>query len=221
VWTAAPTVRFNPPRMSWFIPKQESFFELFERAARNAHEGSCELLAFLEQHDNLLERAKRIKDIEHAGDRITHEALDRMNRTFITPIDREDMHELVVRLDDIIDLIDTAVNRMVAYKVGKPPQAAIELARCLKHATQLIVEAMPLLRDMKHAKALTEKTIAIQTQENEADRAMHIGLAELFEATTDPRDIIKWKDILEEIESSTDRCEDVANALDSIVLKNA
>ncbi len=207
--------------MSWFIPKEESFFEFFERAARNAHEGSCELLEFLEKHDDLLERAKRIKDIEHTGDRITHEALDRMNRTFITPIDREDMHELVVRLDDIIDLIDTAVNRMVAYKVGKPPQAAIELARCLKHATQLIVEAMPLLRDMKNARALTEKTIAIQTQENDADRVMHAGLAELFESTPDPRDIIKWKDILEEIESSTDRCEDVANALDSIVLKNA
>ncbi len=207
--------------MSWFIPRQESFFEFFERAARNVHEGSCELLEFLEQHDNLVERAKRIKDIEHVGDRITHEALDRMNRTFITPIDREDMHELVVRLDDIIDLTDTAVNRMVAYKVGPPPPAAIELARCLKHSTQLIVEAMPLLRDMKNAKALTEKTIAIQTQENEADRAMHIGLAALFEGTTDPRDIIKWKDILEEIESATDRCEDVANALDSIVLKNA
>lgn len=207
--------------MSWFIPREESFFDDFERAARNAHEGACELLEFLEKHDNLLERAKRIKDIEHAGDRITHEALDRMNRTFITPIDREDMHELVVRLDDIIDLIDTAVNRMVAYKVSKPPPSAIELARCLKHSTQLIVEAMPLLRDMKNARALAEKTIAIQTQENEADRAMHEGLARLFETTEDARDIIKWKDILEEIESSTDRCEDVANVLDSIVLKNA
>ena len=207
--------------MIWFMPREEDFFELFERAARNAHEGAVLLLEFVEKFDDVVERAKRIKDIEHAGDKITHDVIDRLNGTFITPLDREDIHELACRLDDIIDLIDTAVNRMVIYKIDKPTPEARKLARCLRHATGLIVEAMPLLRDMKNGKKINEKCIAIQTQENEADRLMQEALAQLFDRHHDPIEIIKWKDIYEEIESATDRCEDVANVLDSIVLKNA
>jgi predicted phosphate transport protein (TIGR00153 family) len=207
--------------MVWFMPKEEDFFELFERAAANAHEGAVQLLEFVEKFDNIVERAKRIKDIEHACDQITHDVIDRLNSTFITPMDRQDIHELACRLDDIIDLIDTAVNRMVVYKIDKPTPEARELARCLKHATLLISEAMPLLRNMKNGKAINEKCIAIQTQENEADRVMQGALASLFDRHRDPIEIIKWKDIYEEIESATDRCEDVANVLDSIVLKNA
>jgi uncharacterized protein len=207
--------------MIWFMPKEENFFELFERAAENAHEGATQLLEFLEKFDNIVERAKRIKDIEHAGDQITHEVIDRLNSTFITPMDREDIHELACRLDDIIDLIDTGVNRMVAYKIRQATPEVQEMARCLKHATKLITEAVPLLRDMKNGKAISQKCIAIQTQENEADRVMHQALATLFDKQKDAIEIIKWKDIYEEIESATDRCEDVANVLDSIVLKNA
>jgi len=207
--------------MIWFMPKEENFFELFERAADNAHEGATQLLEFLEKFDNIVERAKRIKDIEHAGDQITHEVIDRLNSTFITPLDREDIHELACRLDDIIDLIDTGVNRMVAYKIRQATPEVQEMARCLKHATKLITEAVPLLRDMKNGKAISQKCIAIQTQENEADRVMHQALATLFDKQKDAIEIIKWKDIYEEIESATDRCEDVANVLDSIVLKNA
>ncbi len=207
--------------MIWFMPKSQDFFQLFEAAAENAHEGAVLLVEFVETFDDIEERAKRIKDIEHAGDKITHDVIDRLNGTFITPLDREDIHELACRLDDIIDLIDTAVNRMVLYKIGKPTQEARDLARCLRHATSLIVEAMPLLRDMKNGKRINEKCIAIQTQENEADRVMQQALAQLFDKHHDPIEIIKWKDIYAEIESATDRCEDVANVLDSIVLKNA
>ena len=207
--------------MIWFLPKEENFFELFERAAGNAHEAAEMFIQFLEKYDDLEERAKRIKDIEHAGDKITHDTLDRLARTFITPIDREDIHELVSRLDDIVDLIDTAVNRMVIYRVGAPRPQALGLARCLRHATGIIRDAMPLLRDMKNGRLIHEKCIDIQTQENEADRVMQQALAELFEKTTDPIDIIKWKDLYAEIESATDRCEDVANVLDTIVLKHA
>ena len=216
-----PTGLLQCAAMIWFMPKEENFFELFERAANNAHEGAIHLLDFLEKFDDIVGRAKRIKDIEHAGDQITHEVIDRLNSTFITPMDREDIHELACRLDDIIDLIDTAVNRMVAYKIDRATPEARDMARCLKHATQLITEAVPLLRDMKNGKAINQKCIAIQTQENEADRVMHAGLASLFDRTHDAIEIIKWKDIYEEIESATDRCEDVANVLDSIVLKNA
>lgn len=207
--------------MAWFMPKEEDFFELFERAAGNAHEGAGLLVELLERFDNLEQRAKRIKDIEHAGDKITHEVIDRLNRTFITPIDREDIHELACRIDDIIDLIDTCVNRMVIYKVRNSTPEALELARCLHHATELIVSAVALLRDMKNGKRINEKCIAIQTQENEADRIMQAALGSLFANSHDALEIIKWKDLYEEIESATDRCEDVANVLDQIVLKHA
>jgi uncharacterized protein Yka (UPF0111/DUF47 family) len=207
--------------MSWFMPREENFFELFEAAAANAHKAATELVELLERFDDVPERAKRIKDLEHAGDKLTHDAIERLNRTFITPMDREDIHELAVRVDDIVDLIDTAVNRMVLYKIGKPKPDAVALARCLKHATEKIVDVMPLLRDMKNSRAIAEKCIAIQTQENEADRINHHAIAALFEGNPDPLEVIKWKDIYEELESATDRCEDVANVLDSIVLKNA
>ena len=207
--------------MAWFMPKEEDFFELFERAAGNAHEGAGLFVELLEHFDGLEQRAKRIKDIEHNGDKITHEVIDRLNRTFITPIDREDIHELICRIDDIIDLVDTCVNRMVIYKVRKATPEALDLARCLHHATGLIVAAVALLRDMKNGKRINEKCIAIQTQENEADRIMQAALASLFANHNDPIEIIKWKDLYEEIESATDRCEDVANVLDSIVLKHA
>ncbi len=207
--------------MAWFMPREDDFFELFESAAANAHAAAGELLELLEKFEDVKGRAKRIKDIEHSGDKITHDVIERLNRTFITPMDREDIHELICRVDDIVDLVDTAAHRIVLYKIERPTEPATELARCLKHATGVIVEVMPLLRDMKNARAIGEKCIAIQTQENEADRVMHHAIAALFEARPDPIEVIKWKDIYEEIESATDRCEDVANVLDSIVLKNA
>jgi uncharacterized protein Yka (UPF0111/DUF47 family) len=207
--------------MIWFMPKEENFFELFERAADNAHEASAQLLAFLEGFDDIEGRAKRIKDLEHAGDKITHDTLDRLARTFITPLDREDIHELIVRLDDIVDLIDTCVNRMVVYRVKQVRPEARELALCLHHATGLIRETMPLLRDMKNSRLIHDKCIAIQTQENEADRIMQQALAVLFDSCKDPVEIIKWKDLFAEIESATDRCEDVANVFDTLLLKHA
>jgi predicted phosphate transport protein (TIGR00153 family) len=207
--------------MTWFMPREENFFELFERAATNADLAAAQLLQLLERFEDVKGRSKQIKDIEHVGDQITHEAIDRLNRTFITPMDREDIHELICRVDDIVDLIDTAAHRIVLYRIEKPTESAVDLARCLKHSTALIVEVMPLLRDMKNGKAINQKCIAIQTQENEADRVMHHAIATLFESRPDPIEVIKWKDIYEEIESATDRCEDVANVLDSIVLKNA
>jgi uncharacterized protein len=207
--------------MVWFMPKEENFFELFERAADNAHEAAGQLVELLERFDRLDERAKHIKDLEHAGDKITHDTLDRLARTFITPLDREDIHELIVRLDDIVDLIDTCVNRMVVYRVAKVRPEARELALCLRHATGLIREAMPLLRDMKNSRLIHDKCIAIQTQENEADRIMQQALAVLFDSCKDPIEIIKWKDLFAEIESATDRCEDVANVFDTLLLKHA
>jgi hypothetical protein len=205
----------------WFLPREESFFELFERAAKNVHEGAVQLVELMERFDDREERAKRIKDTEHAGDKLTHDTMERLNRTFITPLDREDIHHLVSRMDDVLDLMDTATNRMVLYKIEKPTDDAIALARCLKHATMILVQAMPLLRNMKNARQILQHCVDIHTQENEADKIEQHALASLFDKGHDPTDIIKWKDIYEDLEAATDRCEDVANVLEGIVLKNA
>lgn len=202
------------------IPQERVFFDLFEKSADIAHRGSKALLELLTHFDDLPERAKRVKDIEHEGDEVTHEVIERLNRTFITPIDREDIHELAVRLDDIIDLIDTAVNRLVLYKVKEPIEDARLLARCLVHATGIIVEMMPLMRNMKHADRTRQLCRDVHTQENEADRIEQHAIATLFDGGHDPLYVLKWKNIIEDLEASTDRCEDVANVIEGIVLKN-
>jgi len=207
--------------MFGIIPKEEKFFDLFESATKNVHAGAMQLLEFVQRYDDIEERAKRLHDIEHAGDQFTNETVQKLNTTFITPLDREDIHDLIGRIDDILDLMDEAVNRMVLYKIKQPTEDALKLAQCIRHATALLVEAMPLLRDMKNAPKLLELCTMIHTQENEADRIEQHALASLFENHHDARDIIKWKDIYQDLESATDRCEDAANVIQGIVLKNA
>jgi predicted phosphate transport protein (TIGR00153 family) len=203
------------------IPKEMIFFDLFEEAAKNAHQGALALVDLLENFTNVPEKVKRIKDIEHAGDKITHTTIEKLNQTFITPLDREDIHELICRLDDIIDLIDTAVARMHLYKIDKVTEDAKALGRVLVKATAIIIELLPKMRNLKLSSSLLQDCIAIHTQENEGDRIEQHALASLFENGHDPIFIIKWKDIYEELESATDRCEDVANVIEGIVLKNA
>jgi len=203
------------------LPKEAAFFDLFEKAAGNAHQGTQALLEMLERFDDLRGRVGRIKDIEHAGDEITHEAIERLNRTFITPIEREDIHDLVCRIDDILDLIDTAADRIVLFKIEKPIPPAVELAKCLVRSTALIAEVMPMLRNMKDADTVRQKVREVHLQENEADRIERMALAALFEEAPDARFIIKWKNIIEELETATDRCEDAANVIEGIVLKNS
>ena len=203
------------------IPKERIFFDLFEKAAANAHECTTLLVEFLDRFDDLPARARKVKDLEHVGDELTHETIERLNQTFITPLDREDIHELICRIDDIIDLIDTAVARMHLYKIDKPTDDAKALAKVLVDATKIITELLPKMRSMKLSSTLLQHCIEIHTKENEGDRIEQHALAALFENGHDPIFIIKWKDIYEELEASTDRCEDVANVIEGIVLKNA
>jgi uncharacterized protein Yka (UPF0111/DUF47 family) len=192
------------------IPKEMIFFDLFEEAAKNAHQGALALQELLADFTNVSEKVRKIKDIEHAGDKITHTTIEKLNQTFITPLDREDIHELICRIDDILDLIDTAVARMHLYKIDKPTEDAKALAKVLVDATKIITDLLPKMR-----------SIEIHTKENEGDRIEQHALAALFENGHDPIFIIKWKDIYQELESATDRCEDVANVIEGIVLKNA
>jgi len=202
------------------IPRDEGFFDLFEKLADRVHEGAVQLAALIERFDDVEARTARIKDVEHEGDVVTHEVMARLNRTFITPFDREDIHELASRLDDILDLIDTTANRIFLYKVARPGEDAVRLSRCIVDATNLLLEMVAYLRTPRMVEDVLRIGRGIHDQENRADRVQQHALAALFDNAVDPRDIIKWKDIYYDLETASDRCEDAANVIEGIILKN-
>jgi uncharacterized protein len=203
------------------LPKEEIFFDLFEKAAANTHQATLDLVELFERFDNLDARMRRIKELEHIGDELTHEVIDRLNSSFITPIDREDIHEFVCRLDDILDRVDTAVDRVCVFKLERPMEEARQLARCLERSTALIQEMIPLLRNMRSPEEVRVRVREVHRLETEADGIERQALVRLFENTPDPIHVIKWKNIIEVLESATDKCEDVSNVIEGIVLKNA
>lgn len=204
--------------MFGLIPREEAFFDLFKNAAHNMIEGSRLLKDMTEDFRNPVEKAKRIKDVEHVGDGITHEIARKLNQTFITPIDREDIHDLASALDDILDVVEAIADRFVLYKVVMPTEAAIRLANVLYQAAVEVGATVDLLG--KSHQAVTECSVRVNSLENEADRISRDAISALFEKETDPIAVIKWKEIYENFEAGTDRCEDVANILERIALKH-
>ncbi|MBI1909856.1 MAG: DUF47 domain-containing protein [Deltaproteobacteria bacterium] len=206
--------------MSLF-PKSTAFFDLFEKAANNSIHGARLLADFVSDYTRLPEKLKKLEDAEHAGDQITHDTIEMLNKTFITPIDREDIHALISELDDILDLIYGAANRMVLYKVSTPGEDMKKVVRILVRAVEEVAKAVLRLRNMKKPEMILAQCIEINRLENEADEAMRIAISNLFEKEKDPIRVIKEKEVLETLESAADCCEDVANVLEGIVLKNA
>jgi len=202
------------------LPKDDVFFDLFEKAALNGHHCAQALVELFDKFDDLEARARRVKEFEHIGDELTHEVIDRLNSSFITPLDREDIHEFVCRLDDIVDRIDTAVDRVCLFKFDRPMEEARQLARCLERSTALIQEMIPLLRNMRSPEEVRVRVREIHRLESEADGIERQALIRLFENQPDPIHVIKWKNIIEVLESATDKCEDVSNVIEGIVLKN-
>ncbi len=200
------------------IPKEEAFFDLFKKAAHNMIEGSRLLKDMMEHFHDPAAQAKQIKDVEHVGDGITHDIATRLNQTFITPIDREDIHDLASALDDILDAVESVADRFVIYKIAKPTESAIRLADILYHASVAVGQAVDRV-SMSHAQ-INECSVQVNSLENEADRVSRDAISGLFEKETDPIVVIKWKEIYETFEAGTDRCEDVANILERIVLKH-
>ena len=204
--------------MFGLIPREEAFFELFKNAAHNMIEGSRLLKEMMEQYQPASEQAKRIKEVEHVGDGITHDIARRLNRTFITPIDREDIHDLASALDDILDVTEAIADRFVLYKVTKPTERAVKLADLLYQASVAVGAAVDRL-GFAHPD-IKECSVQVNSLENEADRISRDAISELFDKETDPMAVIKWKEIYEGFEAGTDRCEDVANILERIALKH-
>jgi uncharacterized protein len=200
------------------LPREERFFDLFVKQAENIHAGAEALVKMLSHYTGVPEQVQSIKAIEHEGDEIAHNLLTMLNQTFVTPLDREDIHELCSRLDDVIDLIDAAASRFVLYRVDKVREGTIGLVNVLLAATEEVTAAVRALSTTENA---MKHCIEINRYENESDRFCRTLIAKLFDEEKDPVQIIKWKEIFEVIETAVDKCEDVANVIEGIVIKSA
>ena len=204
--------------MFGLIPREIAFFELFQQAAHNVIEGSRLLKSMMEHYEKPADQAARIKHVEHIGDGLTHDIVLKLNQTFITPIDREDIHALASALDDILDMIDAVADRFVVFKVAKPTQEALTLAEIL-YQSALAVGACIDQLGKGHAD-VKEYCVRVNSLENDADRVMRDAISGLFAREKDPIEVIKWKEIYENFEEGTDRCEDCSNILERIALKH-
>ncbi|GJL65339.1 MAG: phosphate transport regulator [Nitrospirales bacterium] len=201
-----------------FIPREEAFFELFQQAAHNMIEGSRLLKELMEKFEHAAEQVKQIKAIEHLGDGLTHDIVRKLNKTFITPIDREDIHDLASALDDILDEVDAVADRFLVFKVTQPTGAAIKLANILYQATVAVGNGIDRLANGNMD--MNDCAIQVNSLENEADRVSREAISKLFDEDKDPISVIKWKEIYETFEKGTDSCEDVSNILERIALKS-
>ncbi len=199
------------------LPREHSFFAMLGELAETVHEGSSTLVEMLRQYRFPSVQADRIKELEHRGDTITHNVITRLNQTFITPFDREDIHLLASRIDDVLDLTDAAASRLVLYRIRSIRSGVEPLAEILQQATARIRDAIRILQKRDH---VLDYCIEINRLENDADRLSRDLIARLFDEEKDPVEILKWKEIIEVLETATDKCEDVANVIEAIILKN-
>jgi uncharacterized protein len=203
------------------VPKQASFFDLFEKQVKMVDHGARSLSAMLTDFTNIEDNAFKIKAMEHDADELAHEIIRKLNTTFVTPLDREDIHSLVSALDDILDYIEAAADRMVLYEIKEPTEWAIKLAKILAESTELTVKAVSNLRDLRHPETIREVCVAINRLENQGDQVNRAAIAELFKMHDKPIEALKWREIYNNIETAIDKCEDVADILEATVLKNA
>ena len=200
------------------IPKEEKFFEDFVAMAEQIHKGSLLLEQMLAPDQPLWDKADEIKEVEHKCDFLTHEVIQRLHKTFVTPLDREDIHSLARSLDDVMDAIDATAAIVRLYQITVVRTEARELGRIIKGSADQIVKA---LKALERRRGVAEPAVEINRLENEADRMHQVAVRRLFEEERDPVQIMKWKEILDFLEDATDRCEDVANVLETVLVKYA
>jgi predicted phosphate transport protein (TIGR00153 family) len=199
------------------IPKDTSFFQMFSAMSDNLIAGARTLVDLFADYKDVDKRIEEVRRLERAGDELTHAILTKLNQTFITPFDREDIHQLASKLDDVLDYINASGARLVMYRITDPPAAAGELAKIILMQCQELQKAVSLMQ--KNGDILGH-CVEINRLENEADLVSQQAIARLFEYEKDPINLIKVKELLEFLESATDKAEDVANVLETVVLKN-
>ncbi|HZR66002.1 MAG TPA: DUF47 family protein [Terriglobales bacterium] len=203
--------------MLGFIRKDPTFFDMFSEIAENLIGGSRTLVDLFDNYQSRADKTAEIKKIEHVGDELTHSVLRKLNQTFITPFDREDIHHLASSLDDVLDLMNAAAERTSIYKIGAPPAAAGKLSKLILAQCEQLCDAVNNLR--KDGEVL-DRCIEIKRLENQADSVSREAIGKLFEAERDPVNLIKIKELIEVLETATDKAEDAANVLETVILKN-
>ncbi|MGC2476579.1 MAG: DUF47 family protein [Candidatus Sulfotelmatobacter sp.] len=204
--------------MTPLIPRDNSFFDMFAQLSENLMAGARAMVDLFADYRDVEAKIAEIRRIERTADEITHAILTKLNQTFITPFDREDIHQLASSLDDVLDFLNAAGARIIMYRITNPPPVALDLARLILLQTQELHRALPLLR--KNGDILTH-CVEINRLENEADVISRAAIGQLFDQEKDPIALIKTKELIEFLESATDRAEDVANVLETVVLKNS
>jgi len=204
--------------MTPLIPRDNTFFEMFSQMSENLIAGAHVMVDLFTDYQDVDAKVSEIRRIERIGDEMTHAVLTKLNQTFITPFDREDIHQLASSLDDVLDFLNAAGARIIMYRITNPPPAALDLSRLILLQAQELHRALPLLR--KNGDIMTH-CVEINRLENEADVISRAAIGQLFDQEKDPITLIKTKELIEFLESATDRAEDVANVLETVVLKNS
>jgi predicted phosphate transport protein (TIGR00153 family) len=203
------------------FPRDTNFYDLFERGAGKVHEGVLLLADLVKDFTNVPLKAKRIKDVEHEADLITHETIEKLNKTFVTPLDREDIHNLITSLDNILDHVEAAADKFSLYRIPEVQPDAVMLADILLRSVKEVQTTLEQLRHLKGTDSVLKHCIEINRLENEGDFVYRSAIAKLFEHGGDPLNVIKWKEVYESIENAIDSCEDVANVIEGVALKNS
>ncbi len=207
--------------MSILLPREDRFYTLIEAAASNMSKGAEMLVAMLNDYTDVAAKAQAIKDVEHAGDELTHETYDLLNRIFVTPLDREDIGAISSALDDVLDLVEAAADDFVLCSIEEPLPPAMEMARLIVQSCVQIQEAVSYLRRLnKDRAAFRDRLTEINRLENQGDLVYRNAIQTLF-LQTDPVHILKWKQVYDHLERAIDSCEDVADELHGVLLKYA
>jgi predicted phosphate transport protein (TIGR00153 family) len=205
----------------WFLPKNTDFNSLFDQASANILKAVSLFRDTVSDLEGLRGNVEKLKALEHEGDRLTHETLDKLNSTFITPFDREDIQALATRLDDILDATDAAAQRLVVFRIDAVPQRFVKLADLLVDSAREVQKAVLALPDRKKRDIALASCVEINRLENEADVIHREALGDLFANAHDAVGVIKLKDLFAFVEEATDRCEDVANVIQTIIIKGS
>jgi predicted phosphate transport protein (TIGR00153 family) len=204
-----------------FLPRETSFFDFFEQHAALTIEGTKEFLSLVTTGANIATKCRRISDIEHETDTITHRCVEALHKTFITPIDRDSIHRLITKMDDVMDFVEAAAERLELYELVMMTNDVRDLADVLHRSSMQVEVAVRGLRSLRDPQATLKLCIDINRLENEADAILRRSVARLFKEEKDPIMVIKWKEVYENLESATDRCEDVANIIEGVILEHA
>ena len=207
--------------LSRLLPRQTNFFDFFEQHAAITVSSAVELRKLANHGADIDDISRRIKQLEQQADEVTHTCMETLHKTFITPIDRNDIHRIASKLDDIIDYIDAAARQMVIFEITQFPEAVGEAVIVLHNATEAVERAVKGLRNMRNPTAILGECIRINELENQADRVKATSVARLFREEKDPITVLKWHQIYQALENVTDACEDVANVIEGVVLEHA